>query len=72
MKPRLMTPTFTDREIQHEAYLLWEAAGRPAGRDLDFWLAAQERLKHRARPRPAATGAARLARNAQSGPPAIR
>ena len=26
------------------AYKLWEEAGRPEGRDLDFWLEAERRL----------------------------
>ena len=37
----------TELEIQHAAYLLWIEAGRPAGRDLDHWLAAKEMLAHR-------------------------
>jgi hypothetical protein len=27
--------------IANRAYRLWEKAGRPSGRDLDFWLAAE-------------------------------
>jgi hypothetical protein len=34
-------------EIRHEAYLLWQKEGCPAGRELDHWLAAQELVKHR-------------------------
>ena len=26
------------------AYQLWERAGKPAGKDLDFWLKAEEQL----------------------------
>lgn len=37
----------TEQEIQHAAYLLWIEAGRPAGRDLEFWHAAREMLLHR-------------------------
>lgn len=35
-----------DREplIRERAYLLWEAAGRPSGRDLDYWLQAEASL----------------------------
>ena len=33
--------------IQHEAYRLWLEEGRPAGRDLEHWLAARELLRHR-------------------------
>jgi hypothetical protein len=35
----------TEQTIQHAAYLLWEEAGCPAGRDQEFWFAAQERLR---------------------------
>ncbi len=34
-------------EIRHEAYLLWQKDGCPAGRELDHWLAAQELVRHR-------------------------
>lgn len=35
-----------DREplIRERAYLLWEAAGRPSGKDLDYWLLAEASL----------------------------
>lgn len=49
MKPRRLPHDPTEQEIQHAAYFLWEAEGRPAGRDLEIWLAARERLKHAAR-----------------------
>jgi hypothetical protein len=45
-KPRRLTLEPTELEIQHAAFLLWEEQGRPAGRDLEIWLAAKERLKH--------------------------
>ena len=35
-------------EIQKCAYYLWLEAGRPPGRDLEFWDAARERLRHAA------------------------
>ncbi len=47
MKPRFLTPEPTESEIQHAAFYLWEEQGRPCGRDLEIWLAAKERLKHR-------------------------
>lgn len=40
-------PEPTEGEIQHGAYFLWEELDRPSGRDLDIWLAARERLRHR-------------------------
>jgi len=46
MKPRILTLEPTEGEIQHAAFLLWEEQGRPAGRDLEIWLAAKEHLKH--------------------------
>ncbi len=45
----------SEEEIQHTAYLLWQAEGRPAGRDLDLWLRAKEALCHRQIHRPPAT-----------------
>lgn len=35
--------------IAHLAHQLWEEQGRPAGRDLEFWLAAEARLRARER-----------------------
>ncbi len=32
--------------IANRAYLLWEKARRPSGRDLDFWLAAENEHDH--------------------------
>ena len=32
--------------IANRAYRLWEKAGRPSGRDLDFWLAAENEHDH--------------------------
>lgn len=37
----------TEQEIQHQAYLLWIEEGRPEGRALAHWHAAQEMLRHR-------------------------
>lgn len=33
------------RRVAVAAYHLWEAAGRPHGRDVDFWLAAERRCR---------------------------
>ncbi|MDB5384886.1 MAG: hypothetical protein JWM11_532 [Planctomycetaceae bacterium] len=40
-------PNVVNQSCQHEdvarlAYLRWIAAGQPEGRDLEFWLAAEE------------------------------
>jgi hypothetical protein len=44
-----MKTTFQDREdstseIRELAFLLWEEAGCPAGRDQEFWLKAEEQI----------------------------
>ena len=38
-----------EREIRTRSYLLWETAGRPQGRDLEFWLRAEAELEAEAR-----------------------
>jgi len=32
--------------VSRVAYELWEKAGKPAGRDLEFWLAAEAQVRH--------------------------
>ena len=32
---------YCHRQISNRAYELWEKAGHPTGRDLDFWVAAE-------------------------------
>lgn len=42
-------------DVQDLAYRLWDAAGRPDGRDMDFWLQAEAQLtKPAAKPKAAA------------------
>ncbi len=51
MNPRthpIHPPEPAEKDIQHAAYFLWEEAGRPEGRDQEFWFAARERLRHTA------------------------
>ena len=55
-RPAVPAPEPTEAQIQHEAYLLWLEEGRPAGRDLEHWLAARELLRHRHGRAPAAAG----------------
>lgn len=42
---------FTEEEvfefIQDRAYRLWDQAGRPQGRDWDFWFKAEKQVKER-------------------------
>lgn len=78
MIPRTVTLTLepSEEEIQHAAYFLWEAEGKPVGRDLEIWLAARERLRHRLPPRRPRTRRASIGvtitRNAQPGRGPIR
>lgn len=34
-----------EQQIRERAYQLWEAAGKPEGREQDFWLQAERELK---------------------------
>ncbi|MGY3342017.1 MULTISPECIES: DUF2934 domain-containing protein [unclassified Bradyrhizobium] len=34
-----------DQQIETRAHELWEQAGSPAGRDLDFWLEAEREIR---------------------------
>ena len=43
-----------DAEIRELAYRLWDEAGRPDGRDQDFWLQAETCLTKAPASRPAA------------------
>lgn len=62
----------TESAIQHTAYLLWEEAGRPEGRDQEFWFAARERLRHRGPVHKLPRVALSSARNAQPARVGIR
>ena len=56
------TPEVPLEDIQKCAYYLWLEAGRPAGRDLEFWDTARERLRHAAQVAQPAAGAPDRAR----------
>lgn len=62
----LRPPEPPEADIRHAAYLLWEEAGRPAGRDREFWFEARQRLRRQVRVRLLPTSALSSARNAQS------
>ncbi|MGH7971832.1 MAG: DUF2934 domain-containing protein [Limisphaerales bacterium] len=40
------------KEIGLLAYQLWEKAGQPSGKDLDFWLEAEKQLRNAVQPIP--------------------
>ncbi len=40
-------PEPREGDIQRAAYFLWLELGRPVGRDVQTWLEAKERLRHR-------------------------
>lgn len=79
MNPRthpIHPPEPAEKDIQHAAYFLWEEAGRPEGRDQEFWFAARERLRHTAPVKAVvhklSRAAVSTARNAQSAWQIIR
>lgn len=57
-------PEPSEGDIQKAAYFLWQERGRPEGRDVETWLEAREKLRHRAAPPPRSTPKARRARAA--------
>jgi hypothetical protein len=52
-----------DAEIRELAYRLWDEAGRPDGRDQDFWLQAETCLTKAPASRPAAKKATAKAKS---------
>ena len=40
-------------DVNDLAYRLWDEAGRPEGRDMDFWLQAEAQLKTATKPKAA-------------------
>lgn len=42
--PAKRSEAATEKQIQVRAYLLWEMAGKPGCRELDFWLQAEKEL----------------------------
>ena len=51
------TVTVDEANVSRVAYQLWENAGRPTGRDLEFWLAAEARVRSSTKPISVAHGA---------------
>lgn len=39
-----------ESNVSRLAYQLWETAGRPSGRDLEFWLAAEAKVRANGHP----------------------
>lgn len=66
--------TANQASVSRLAYQLWENAGRPTGRDLEFWLAAEGQLRPAARPASSAavTGQPPTVKPAQKTPPNAR
>ena len=48
LRQRLL-PSSSGRQIEKRAHELWQDAGRPAGRDLDFWLQAEREIRGRSK-----------------------
>lgn len=45
----------TEQEIRERAHRLWEQAGKPEGRDEEFWQAAEQELRNEDRSNPLRT-----------------
>ena len=41
----------SEHELRDAAYFLWEQEGRPEGRDVDNWLAAEQQIREKERMR---------------------
>ena len=46
-----MTDVEIESQTRHRAYAIWEAEGRPDGRALEHWLAAEATYRPAARPK---------------------
>ena len=66
MAKEITTPT--EEQIRTRAYYLWEADGKPAGRDWDYWMKAQQELAPKQAP--AAILEAAPAKKTQAAPAA--
>jgi hypothetical protein len=44
---RKLTRMMRRPRVKARAYELWEEAGRPSGRDVEFWLEAERQVKQR-------------------------
>jgi hypothetical protein len=56
-RPEVTLSSDWEYQVRHRAYELWNAAGRPDGKHLDFWEAAERELKEAAGHRPNGAGA---------------
>ena len=48
-------PTKTDKDIIHRAYQLWEQAGKPEGKDQEFYHQAEQELRNKDKSSPLRT-----------------
>jgi hypothetical protein len=55
----MSTEIIEENEIANRAYRLWEQAGRPSGRDLEFWIQAEAQVRAAAGARKPALGGER-------------
>jgi hypothetical protein len=47
MLQRLLTARRRNQEVRARAYQLWELAGKPSGRDLEFWFEAERQVQNK-------------------------
>ena len=66
-----LAPAHNPDQIAGLAYGLWEQAGRPAGRDQEFWFKAEQQLAGTAKPAAVSIGQARPNSSPDTSPTAF-
>ena len=72
----MSTQHIDENAVTNQAYLLWQTAGRPQGRDLEFWLQAEAQVysgggsEKLPLQKPARSSATKLARHGKNEPAA--
>jgi hypothetical protein len=67
-----VTEVEIENQIRHRAYAIWEAEGRPHGRALEHWLAAEAKFQPPVLPRARASSVHRPSAAAEGGATARR
>lgn len=72
--PKTRSITRNEADIALRAYQIWEAEGKPDGKDFDFWLRAEAELSPPAKKAPAKKAPAKkaAAKKAPAAKPAAR
>jgi len=55
-----------EAQISAAAYQMWDKAGRPSGRDMDFWLEAETQVRARAQADPPSSSTALISNGSKT------